>query len=87
MNTNKDDLYIGLMREDKMTDERKAASGRVEKGEEYDDVAGLKYEPNVDSEPQQSSEGEMQTCSMQSWIRAIRRKSDLLTLAQVCIRL
>ena len=41
-----------------MTDERKAASGHVEQSEEYDDVAGLKYEPKLHSEPQQSSEGD-----------------------------
>ena len=56
--TNKDDLYIVPMKEDKMSDEAKFASGHVEKGVEYDDVAGLKYEPDVDSEPQQSSEGD-----------------------------
>ena len=53
--TNKDDLYTVPMKKDKMSDEGKF---RVEKGEEYDDVAGLKYEPEVDSEPQQSSEGD-----------------------------
>ena len=56
--TNKDDLYTVPMKKDKMTDEGKCASGCVEKSEEYDDVAGLKYEPKVDTEPQQSSEGD-----------------------------
>ena len=55
--TNKDDLYAMPMKKDKMSDEGKATGGHAEKGEEYDDVAGLKYEPKVDSEPQQSSEG------------------------------
>ena len=56
---NKDDLYtVPMKKEDKMADEGKAASGRVEKSEEYDDVAGLKYEPQLDSEPPQSSEGD-----------------------------
>ena len=56
--TNKDDLYtVPMKKRDKITDEGKCASGRVEKSEEYDDVAGLKYEPKLDSEPQQSSEG------------------------------
>ena len=57
--TNKDDLYtVPMKKEDKMSDEGKFASGRVEKCEEYDDVAGLKYEPEVDTETQQSSEGD-----------------------------
>ena len=55
--TNKDDLYAMPMKKDKMSDEGKATGGHAEKGEEYDDVAGLKYEPKVDSEPQQLSEG------------------------------
>ena len=56
---NEGDLYtVPMKKKDKMTDEGKCASGRVKKGEEYDDVAGLKYEPKVDSEPQQSSEGD-----------------------------
>ena len=56
--TNKDDLYAMPMKKDKMSDDQgKATGGHAEKGEEYDDVAGLKYEPKVDSEPQQSSEG------------------------------
>ena len=54
----KDDLYTAPMKKDKMSDEGKFASGCVEKCEEYDDVAGLKYEPEVDTEPQQSSEGD-----------------------------
>ena len=54
---NKDDLYtVPMKKKDKMTDEGKFVSGRVEKGEEYDDVIGLKYEPKVDSEPQQPSQ-------------------------------
>ena len=57
--TNKDDLYtVPMKKRDKITDEGKCASGRVEKTEEYDDVAGLHYEPKLDSEPQQSSEGD-----------------------------
>ena len=57
--TNKDDLYtVPMNKKDKMSDEGKFASGVEEKGEEYDDVAGLKYEPEVDTEPQQSSEGD-----------------------------
>ena len=55
--TNKDDLYTVPMMKDKMSDEGKFVSGLV-KSEEYDDVTGLKYEPKVDSEPQQSSEGD-----------------------------
>ena len=58
--TNKDDLYAMPMKKDKMSDDQgKATGGHAEKGEEYDDVAGLmlKYEPKVDSEPQQLSEG------------------------------
>ena len=51
-------LAYFILLKDKMTDERKAACGRAEKAEEYDDVAGLKYEPKLDSEPQQSSEGD-----------------------------
>ena len=57
--TNKDDLYtVPMKKEDKMSHEGKFARGCVEKGEEYDDVAGLKYEPEVDTEPQQLSEGD-----------------------------
>ena len=55
---NKDDLYtVPIKKKDKMSDEGKATGGHAEKGEEYDDVAGLKYEPKVDSEPQQLNEG------------------------------
>ena len=57
--TNKDDLYtVPMKKKDKMSDEGKFVSGCVEKGEVYDDVAGLKYEPEVDTEPQQLSEGD-----------------------------
>ena len=56
--TNKDDLYTAPMKKDRMTDEGKAASGCAEKSEEYDDVTGLKYEPKLDTEPQQASEGD-----------------------------
>ena len=56
---NKDALYtVTRKKKNKMTDEGKFMSGRVEKGEEYDDVVGLKYEPKVDSEPQQLSQGD-----------------------------
>ena len=55
--TNKDDLYtVPMKKRDKMSDEGKCESSCVEKGEEYDDVAGLNYEPKLDNEPQQSSE-------------------------------
>ena len=56
--TNKDDLYtVPMKKKSNMTAKERIASGVEEKSEEYDDVAGLKYEPKLDTEPQQSSEG------------------------------
>ena len=59
--TNKDDLYaMPMKKKGKMTDEEegKVVSGGVEKGDENDDAAELRYEPKADSESQQQSEGD-----------------------------
>ena len=59
--TKKDDLYaMPMKKKGKMTDEEegKVVSSGAEKGDEYDDAAGLKYEPKADSESQQQSEGD-----------------------------
>ncbi len=57
METNKDDLYtVPLKKKDKMTDKGMGADGGVEKSEDNDDVAELKYEPKADSESGQQSE-------------------------------
>ena len=56
--TNKDDLYTVSVKKDKIPDEEIGASDGVEKSEDNDDVAELKYEPKADSEPGQQSEGE-----------------------------
>ena len=49
---NTDDLYtVPMKKKNTMTDEGKLVSGCVEKGEEYDDVIGLKHEQKLDSEP------------------------------------
>ena len=59
--TNKDELYaMPMKKKGKLTDEEegKVVGGGVEKGDENDDAAGLKYEPKADSESQQQSEGD-----------------------------
>ena len=59
--TDKDELYaMPMKKKEKMTDEEegKVVGGGAEKGDEYDDAAGLKYEPKADSESQQQSEGD-----------------------------
>ena len=57
--TNKDDLYtVPVKKKDKMTDGGIGASSGAEKSEDNDEVAELKYEPKIDSEPGQQSEGE-----------------------------
>ena len=57
--TNKDELYaMPMKKKGKLTDEEegKVVGGGVEKGDENDDAAGLKYEPKADSESQEQSE-------------------------------
>ena len=56
--THKDDLHTVSVKKDKMPDGGVGASGGAEKSEDYDEVAELKYEPKVDSEPGQQSEGD-----------------------------
>ena len=59
--TNKDDLYTVSRKKDKMPDEDIGVSSGTEKSEDNDDAAELKYEPKVDSEPGQQSEGDVQS--------------------------
>ena len=57
--TNKEDLYtMSMKKKGKLTErgEGVVESGDVEKGEEFDDMAGVMYEPKADSESVQQTE-------------------------------
>ena len=61
VNNNKEDLYtMPVKKKGKLAErgEGVVESGGVEKGEEYDDMVGVRYEPKADSESVQQIEGD-----------------------------